>query len=273
MTVLIDDGGMNCVVRGRHGVFIYNRHDVYIGRSLQEYGEFSEREGEFLRQLCRPGDVVVEVGANIGTHTVPLARQIGPSGMIFAFEPQPVVFQTLCANVALNSLTNVECCAVAVGDHSGDIGIPPIRYDSEENFGGISLSPDAAGRRVSLVRLDDVLELSKLRLLKIDVEGMEQPVLEGARETIGRLRPALYVENDRLDRSPELIETIQQLGYDLYWHCPPFFNPQNFAGNPQDVFGNIVSVNMLGVPSERQSEITGLVPVTDATSHPLKPAA
>lgn len=273
MNVLIDDGGMNCVVRGRHGVFVYNRHDVYIGRSLREYGEFSEQEEAFLRQLIRPGDVIVEVGANIGTHTVPLARQVGPTGIVFAFEPQPVVYQTLCANVALNSLSNVECCAMAVGDHAGDIGLPSVDYDASNNFGGISLSPDAAGRRVPLVRLDDMLELSKLRLLKIDVEGMEKPVLDGARETILRHRPALYVENDRIEQSPTLIETIQQLGYDLFWHCPPFFNPQNFAGNPNDVFGNIVSVNMLGVPAERQSEITGLVPVTDSMSHPLRNAA
>ncbi len=72
-TRLIDTGGPTRVVRARHGDFAYNHHDIYIGRSLEKYGEFSELEVDLFQQICREGDIVIEVGANIGTHTVPLA--------------------------------------------------------------------------------------------------------------------------------------------------------------------------------------------------------
>ena len=86
---------------------LYNEHDIYIGRSLDLYGEFSEGECDVFRQLIQPGWTVLELGANIGSHTVFLAKRVGPSGRVIAFEPQRIVFQTLCANIALNNLLNV----------------------------------------------------------------------------------------------------------------------------------------------------------------------
>jgi hypothetical protein len=121
----------------------------------------------------------------------------------------------------------------------------------------MSVGSSTAGDVVPLVMLDDY-ELSSLRLLKIDVEGMELNVLNGARRTIAAHRPLLYVENDRQQNSEALIGTIMELGYRLYWHLPPLFNPDNFAGNPENVFPGVVSINMIGVPAEMPSSITGL---------------
>ena len=91
----------------RHGLVAYNRNDQYVGRSLQVYGEYSELEAQFLAAWLQPGDVVVEAGANIGPVTVPLARAVGPEGRVYAYEPQRLVFQLLCCNLALNELGNV----------------------------------------------------------------------------------------------------------------------------------------------------------------------
>lgn len=90
--------------------------------------------------------------------------------------------------------------------------------------------------------------MAACHFIKIDVEGMEGDVLAGAVETINRFRPALYVENDRKEKSTELIERLLGLDYRLYWHLPPLFNRKNFAGHEEDVFGQIVSVNMLCLP-------------------------
>src|SRR5262249_40109323 len=95
----------------------------------------------------------------------------------------------------------------------------------------------------------------------IDVEGMERAVLEGAAQTIARCKPVLYVENDRPEKSPALIRTIDGLGFDLYWHCPPLFNPGNFGGNPTNIFGQIVSMNMLCVPKSTAPPVMGLARV------------
>jgi FkbM family methyltransferase len=267
--VVIDDGGINRVVHGRHGYFAYNKHDVYIGRSIEKYGEFSEQEADLFHQICRPGDVVVEVGANIGAHTVGLAKRVGPAGMVVAFEPQTMAFQLLATNVAINSLTNVQCLKMAVGDRTGQTLVPQPALDQTNNFGGVSLENVARGEQVPLVTLDSILQVGRMRLLKVDVEGMERQVISGATDTISRLRPALYVENDRPERSRKLIETIAGLGYELFWHTPPLFNPNNFAGDPENIFQRIVSVNMLCVPRETAPGISGLKPICNFDEHPL----
>ncbi|MEM7399847.1 MAG: FkbM family methyltransferase, partial [Pseudomonadota bacterium] len=86
-------------VDGRHGRFRYLRHDIYIGASMHTYGEYSEIEVQALLHLIEPGETVVEAGANIGSHTVPLARKIGPRGRVIAFEPQSLPFQILTDNL------------------------------------------------------------------------------------------------------------------------------------------------------------------------------
>jgi hypothetical protein len=90
---------------------------------------------------------------------------------------------------------------------------------------------------------------------------MELSVMRGAAATIAKFRPILYVENDRRDKSPALIEYLSSLGYRLYWHLPPLFNPSNYFDNPSNEFGNVVSVNMLCVHSSVKSAIQGLRPV------------
>jgi len=241
----------------RHGEMLYNIHDVYIGRSLDLYGEYSEGEIDLFRRILHPGQTVVEVGANIGPHTLFFARQVGPTGAVLAFEPQRIVFQTLCANLALNSLTNVDCRQQAVGSAAGTIVVPPIDYRREANFGGLALGGHARGERVPLVTIDG-LDLGRCDLLKLDVEGMEQAALEGATDTLARLKPVLYVENDRPDKSADLIRCLDTLGYAMYWHTPPLFNPRNFFDNPRNVFVNIISRNMLCVHRSRSDRIEGL---------------
>ncbi len=250
----------------RHGQMLYNIHDLYIGRSLDLYGEFSEGEIDLFRQVVRPGAVVLEIGANIGSHTVFLATQVGPAGAVLAFEPQRVVFQTLCANLALGSHSNVYAFQQAVGAAAGSIVVPEIDYHQTGNFGGLALGSYEQGERVPVVTIDS-LELSRCNFIKVDVEGMEQQVLAGGAQTIARLKPILYVENDRQDKSPELVRYIDSLGYDMYWHVPPLFSLNNFFQNPENVFGDIVSLNMLCIHRDQPHDMQGFqrveVPAAD----------
>ena len=116
----------NAVKVCRYGTMAYNINDRYLGRSLELYSEFSEGEVALFRQVVRPGDVVLDVGANIGAHTLFFARQVGPTGEVVTVEPQRVLFQTLCANLALNSVTNVWALPYAVGAVEGSLLIPRI---------------------------------------------------------------------------------------------------------------------------------------------------
>jgi FkbM family methyltransferase len=257
--------GFNRLKQCRHGLMLYNANDVYIGRSFDLYGEFSELEAELFGQLVSPGDIAIDVGANVGAHTVGLARLVGPGGAVLAFEPQRVVYQTLCANVALNSITHVHCWNVALGDAPGTVKMPPVDYARPNNFGGLSATAAASapGDAVSVLRLDD-LPVPRCSLIKVDVEGMELQVLRGGRAMVRRLRPVLYVENDREHASADLVRWLDAAGYNLFWHCPPLFNPANYAGNRENVFGDIISKNMLCVPKEKSQSITGLRPVAIA---------
>ncbi|MCA1323386.1 FkbM family methyltransferase [Herbaspirillum sp. alder98] len=245
----------------RHGPLLFLREDMYIGRSLDLYGEFSELEAVLFAQIVRAGDVVVEVGANIGAHTVHLAQLVGPAGRVHAYEPQRVIFQMLCANVALNSLFNVHTHHAGVGAAAGQLYVPALNHAAVNNFGGLSLSSEKQGEPVPVVALD-ALELPSLKLLKIDVEGMEHEVLSGARQLIMQHRPLLYVENDRREKSAALITLIDALGYEMVWHLPRLYNENNFAGNPDNVFANIVSANLLCVPKEAGMTLNGFQKVT-----------
>lgn len=275
---------------GRHGLFLVNPRDRYVGRALAEYGEFSEWEVAALlatlaqwRQLTGEapkgaspeaaclGGVVIEAGANMGAITVPLARRLGREGCLFAYEPQRLTFQQLCANLALNGLDNVVARWAACGAARGAIKVPVIDPDQPANIGGLDIRNHVDGELVDVEPID-MLGLERCDLIKADVEGMERDVLAGARETIARCRPVLYLENDRPENGAALIADVLALGYRGWWHTPPLFNERNWAQRPDDVWlaeegKRFVSINMLCVPAESKLDAKGLRPLVAGEDH------
>jgi FkbM family methyltransferase len=241
----------------RHGTFMYPDNDTYIGKSLELYGEYSEGEIELFQKIVTPQSVVIEAGSNIGTHSVPLSKI---TKNIILIEAQTDIFDILECNLNYNNLTRMTRNK-ALGATPGKRAYPIIPITAKENFGGVSML--SSMYRSDMANIVDVITLdsfglNKLDLLKIDVEGMEKEVLDGGTLTILHCRPIIYVENDREDKSEELVQKIRQLGYRLFWHCPPLYRPNNFFNNPENVFGNIVSVNMLCIPTETDRfDLTG----------------
>jgi FkbM family methyltransferase len=258
MKIELDPRGFNELRICRSGPMLYNKNDAYIGASLRKYGEFCWLEFEdVLSKVVRPGALVVDAGANIGTHTVEFSRLAGAEGAVFAFEPQRLVFQALCANLAINQCINVTAYREALGDETGEIVVPLYDPSERSNFGAVALGGHTGGERVPLHTLDS-LELPACHVLKADIEGMELELLRGAARTIARYRPFIYVENHLEDRSAALIETLFGFDYQLWWHVVPFFNPHNFAGDPEDIFPGTVSVNMVCFPAEVRSSVSGM---------------
>ena len=241
----------------RYGRMLFLRQDQYVGRSLALYGEYNEAEGALFAQVIQRGDTVLDVGANFGAHTLQFARLVGPHGSVVAIEPQRVLFQMLCANMALNEQFHVQTLHAAAGAAPGSILVPDLDYTQPENFGGVEVGNTVAGETVAVATLD-TLQLDALRLIKIDVEGMEADVLRGAVKQIELHRPILHIENDRRERSAELIGLIEGLGYQAYWHISPLFNPQNYNRQAADLFGAIVSINLFCVPSEQDAHVAAL---------------
>ncbi|SAL24369.1 FkbM family methyltransferase [Caballeronia humi] len=260
------------LIQTRHGSMLANGNDFFIGRALLEYGEFSEIESQFIMQLVGGSGLVVEVGANIGAHSIAMAKTAAQNHQtMVVFEPQPVIFQNLCANLALNNIQNVRAWPFACGAEKGELHFPSQDYYSPGNFGGVSMQTEAGANTVVVpcVTLDEMLGGALVSLIKLDVEGFELSALQGAQRTIGRSRPVLYVENDRMDRSPALIEWIWSQDYRVWWHIPALFNPDNYFAKSENIYNNIASFNLLALPRERAVQTAGLIEVTDSAFHPL----
>lgn len=261
---------LTLVEAARYGTFLVLARDRYMGRALHRYGEYSESEVQLWRQLLagRPDAIVADVGANVGCHTLAFASLV-PQGRVIAFEPLRWLYQMCLTNATLNAAGHVSVLNAAAGDAPGQITVPAIDYTADGNYGGVPLGGFTQGYPVPVVRLDDVLQ--RVDLIKADVEGMEAAVLRGAERLIRECRPILYVEanpeegHDPL-RGPGQLAMIRQLqgyGYTVWWHLAPHFNPDNVRGAPalDEHEANVVSYNLLAIPSEASAVIEGSDPL------------
>lgn len=223
----------------RFGPMLVPPYDIYLARAMIQNREYAPAEFDTWRPYLREGGLVLDVGANFGAHTLAFADAVGPSGLVFAFEPQRALYHMLCGSVVLCDLRNVEPQQIALGRTPGHVYVPPMDYAGLNNFGGIELGQRTEGDPVRRIPLDS-LGLKRADFVKIDVEGMELEVLEGARETIARCRPVLSVEADREPQVPALLEFLRAANYHVWWHRPPL----------GDQWPNIVSTNLLALPAE-----------------------
>ncbi len=244
----------------KYGKMSYLADDQWVGKSLHHYGEFSDAEVELMKRLIKPGDVVFDVGANFGSLTLPMAQLVGENGWVYAFEPQPQIYNLLSRNIRQNELKNIVPCNRAIGSSCGNISMPDLENLNSHNYSGVSLG---SGDNTAEILTIDSLSLANVNFIKIDVEGFEREVIKGARETIKRCRPFLYVENDRPENSSRLISDIVGLGYRLYWHRPMLFSKTNFRRNSHNLFLAILSVNMICVPKENFVELEGFEEVVN----------
>jgi len=143
----------------------------------------------FFRCYLKPGDTVVDVGANIGLYTMIAATCVGPAGRVYAIEPSPQTAEYLRGNVALNRSTNVTVHNVALGETAGSIR---LSNESQDDQNRVVDSGD--GHEVALVRLDQLpIDDAEIALLKIDVEGYEKFVPDGASGLLPRVQ-CIFIE-------------------------------------------------------------------------------
>jgi FkbM family methyltransferase len=150
-------------------------------------------EYEAFRGALRPGDVALDIGANVGAYTLLFAQWVRPGGRVISFEPAPGAFTALQQHVALNNVSAVvECRPVAVSDAEGEVAFASDGFQGTNHImHGQAASPGAV-TRVPTTTVDAVCAASGVtpRLVKIDVEGAELSVLRGAHRTLAAMRPA-----------------------------------------------------------------------------------
>src|ERR1043166_3916451 len=180
------------LVKGRHGYFMVIDNDLMVSLAMRFYGEHGEMEWHFLKRFFKPGFVALDIGAHLGTFTVPFARAVGQTGKVIAFEPQPFIHECLQATILLNKLPNVILRRTCVGNAAGLLEIAEPDYNQAGNFSGLPFGEDTftqvlfTEKRISApcVRLDDTFNESRLDFIKLDIEGMELDALKGAEKLI-----------------------------------------------------------------------------------------
>ena len=174
----------------------------FIESSIHEYGIWEGHVARLISgYLHRPGGVMIDVGANIGATTVPLARRF-PGSEFCVFEPHPEVFGTLSTNIALTCLGNVRTWNRAVSNSAATtIDFYAQKGSTNMGLSSTRLNPDIKDHdciKVGSVRLDDVFKDTgqRISVIKIDTQGNELDVLESAREIVTRHRPVIVFEHE-----------------------------------------------------------------------------
>lgn len=225
---------LNLLADTRYGKILYNKNDAIIGKSLSFYGEWAQSELDFIGPYIHPGDVCVDAGANIGTHTLFFADRVGCNGKVHSFEMQMILFQLLCANVALNHHLNVEAHCLALSDKSGPVAVESVDFRSHYNYGQVSLKrPSNFCYSVPSITLDS-MNMERLDFFKLDVEGFEYEVISGSIHTIERCKPLIYLEYHPEEQTKSIFSLLSSLDYCIYAHFAPFFNPCNLKANEED---------------------------------------
>lgn len=168
-----------------HGMFLDEKDSL----QLSVHGVYEPFQTELAIGLIKKGDVVLDIGANIGYYTLIFARQVGPNGRVFAFEPEPANFAILKRNIEMNGYENVIMVPKAVSNATGRIRL----YLCEENRGDHRIYDSGDGRQsleVEAVRLDDYFDGydGQVDFIKMDIQGAEARALQGMAGLLERHR-------------------------------------------------------------------------------------
>jgi len=201
--------------------------DVDLSSTLEwqlwAFGSYEKHFAELFSYLVRPGDRCVDVGANVGVHTVRLASLVGADGEVIAIEPDPDVVRRTRRNVSLNGLPNVRIIGAAASERAGELRLyRPGPRDTNRARASLMRHSYLTGSvtTVPVVTVDDACGGAPVALIKIDVEGHEAAVVRGAADTIARHRPSVVFEY-----APELLDDavaqtpfgwLAERGYEIF---------------------------------------------------------
>lgn len=256
----------------RHGHFYCIRQDSVIGRSIRTYGEWAQIEIEILSSLICDNGVILDIGANIGTHAVGLAA-LNPRSTVIALEPQPLAYALLSANILSAGVANVFPFNVAAGKRLQLLHFEPDYESIGYNIGGVSLigaramGRDGTAMPTTVMRVDDLPIHQPVRLMKIDVEGMEPDVLRGALGMIGCDRPPVFFEVLDMTILRACRNILSKLDYELRWLETPAFNPDNFMQEKENIW-SWGEVGVLAMPVPNDPRVVHLPLVTGREKEP-----
>lgn len=192
---LVRKGESTDLYKTHYGFLLWLDQEKYLDRYIIENGVFEPDSSYIVNHLIKPGDVVLDVGANIGYYTVLFARLVKKSGKVICFEPSEHYRKLLKKNIEENELMNVSLMEYGLSDRArkSDIHIG----DSSATLHWVSESASSRIERITLEKLDDVIgqfNPDKIDFIKVDIDGHEPAFLAGAWQTIERFNPVILLE-------------------------------------------------------------------------------
>jgi FkbM family methyltransferase len=205
-------------------IVVPNSIELITPYVLREQQDFFEDELRFVRELLQVGQRVIDIGANYGVYTLPMAQKVGPDGHVWAFEPASSTAQFLAQGIAANAFGHVtlEQKAVSISPGSAQLS---LQRDPELNSIIHGQSPAGHSETVTLVTLDECMDRYRwtdIELMKIDAEGEENNIVKGGRRFFANLAPLVQYElkKDAANLNFGLIREFAALGYDSYRLVP-----------------------------------------------------
>ncbi len=211
------------------------------------YSGVERAQQRVFRKILRPGDIAVDVGANWGLHSLYLSRLVGQSGRVIALEPLPLAFSELEWHAQKNRCANVTPLLLALSDSNGQTSFSPA--DSPCQGVLTAAAPSSTDRSRSIVvqtrTLDSLLAemgVRRLRLVKIDVEGAESRVLDGAAQTMKNLKPYFVIELHTPEQDVAVARRLAENGYALGRVAgPPILRTDVGWPNRDGVWGTLLA--------------------------------
>lgn len=238
------------LVAGRHGQLLVPKRDAYIGKSLIEYGEWTEDIVRLCAALFPAGATVIEVGACFGARTIALARLIGDQGRLIAVEQSRRLADLLHGNLALNRLDWVEVVRANLGRQTGAVAVAEPNFDADGNFGMVAHTPaDAHTKRPTPRQTLDGQACAHIDCLVIDTPGHVHEILQGAEQTLSR-RPTVLVNADNVADTEQVAALLGAADYRLWRFVGPFFRANNYLRGTNNAFGGLASICLVALPDD-----------------------
>lgn len=214
-------------------------------RFVYWYGRYNENdEIKLIKRILSPGDIFIDVGANIGYFTLTSSLCVGSSGKVVAFEPNPFTYNVLLQNIKLNHYSNIDAIQEAVGECDGEAELFISEGIADAGASLVRKSTQKNTIKIRKVTLDSYTKTHNIQpdFIKIDAEGFDEQVLEGANTILAKKKkPVLLVET--VDNKSTIFTKLCSLGYVpviLHKHKWHRFSPQD----------NMVSNNTLWIPED-----------------------
>ena len=198
---------------GKPGLFYrtLNTHAEHAPTKITRNGKIWERKlYDQYKEILKPEDIAIDVGGYIGSHSLPMSRFCHA---VFVFEPNTELFNVIVDNISLNKIHNVIPANVALGLPDNIVDF----YEREDGTSRVASRPVKGNKKkIKTYSIDEYLDLPSCKLIKIDVEGHEYEVLEGAKETIEQFKPYILIETFKPKR-PRLNEWCELNNYHCTW--------------------------------------------------------